>query len=316
MEHVYLIYPDGADHIIKFLAHRVQKPQEKINHALLLGGAQGIGKDTLLEPVKRAAGHWNFGEASPQDMFAPFNKFVRSVILRVSEGRDLGDVDRYKLYDRMKTICASPPDVLKVNEKNIKEYYVANVCGVILTSNYKTDGVYLPEDDRRHYVAYSELTKEDFTQEYWNDIWAWYEGEGSGHVTAYLRTLDISTFNAKAPPPRTQAFYDIVDASIAPEIPEALDVIDIMGNPKAFTLSQLQSKATGEFLLWLTERKNRRAIPHRLERCGYIPVHNTYRKDRYWQIDGERQAVYADKKLSLSDRIKAACALVKGKSHV
>jgi hypothetical protein len=89
-----------------FLAHRVQRPREKINHALLLGGAQGIGKDTLLEPVKRAVGHWNFGEASPSDMFASFNKFQRSVILRVSEGRDLGDVDRFKLYDRMKTVIA------------------------------------------------------------------------------------------------------------------------------------------------------------------------------------------------------------------
>jgi MoxR-like ATPase len=35
------------------------------HHALLLGGAQGIGKDTLLEPVKRAVGQWNFIEASP-----------------------------------------------------------------------------------------------------------------------------------------------------------------------------------------------------------------------------------------------------------
>lgn len=109
-QHVHLVYPDAAGHIIMFLAHRVQRPQEKINHALLLGGAQGIGKDTMLEPVKRAVGHWNFGEASPSDMFASFNRFQRSVILRISEGRDLGDVDRFKLYDRMKTVIAAPPE--------------------------------------------------------------------------------------------------------------------------------------------------------------------------------------------------------------
>jgi hypothetical protein len=39
--------------------------QEKINHALILGGNQGVGKDTLLEPVKRAVGAWNFLEVSP-----------------------------------------------------------------------------------------------------------------------------------------------------------------------------------------------------------------------------------------------------------
>ena len=46
------LYPDDADHIVQWLAHRVQHPGEKINHALVLGGAPGIGKDTLLEPVK------------------------------------------------------------------------------------------------------------------------------------------------------------------------------------------------------------------------------------------------------------------------
>jgi hypothetical protein len=56
INHVRKIYPGEADHIIKFLAHRVQRPAEKINHALVLGGPQGIGKDTLLEPVKRAVG--------------------------------------------------------------------------------------------------------------------------------------------------------------------------------------------------------------------------------------------------------------------
>ena len=52
-------------HIIMWCAHGRQRPADKINHALLLGGAQGIGKDTLLEPVKRAVGQWNFIEASP-----------------------------------------------------------------------------------------------------------------------------------------------------------------------------------------------------------------------------------------------------------
>ncbi len=66
---------DDADHIIMWLAHRVQRPQEKINHALVLGGAQGIGKDTLLEPVKRAVGPWNFAEVSPQQMLGRFNGF-------------------------------------------------------------------------------------------------------------------------------------------------------------------------------------------------------------------------------------------------
>jgi hypothetical protein len=196
--HVKTVYPDDADHIIKWLAHRVQRPEAKINHALVLGGNQGIGKDTLIEPVKQAVGPWNFAEVSPQQMQGRFNGFLKSVILRVSEARDLGDVDRYQFYDHMKACTASPPDVLRIDEKHLREHSVFNCCGVIITSNHKSDGIYLPADDRRHFVAWSDLTKEDFTPDYWNDLWGWYSREGNSHVAAYLRDLNITKFDPKA----------------------------------------------------------------------------------------------------------------------
>ncbi len=55
LDHVREVYASETEHIVRWLAHRVQKPGEKINHALVLGGSQGIGKDTLLEPVKQAS---------------------------------------------------------------------------------------------------------------------------------------------------------------------------------------------------------------------------------------------------------------------
>ena len=49
----------------------------------------------------------------------------------------------------MKAYTASPPDVLRVDEKHLREHAVLNCTGVIITSNHKTDGIYLPDDDRR-----------------------------------------------------------------------------------------------------------------------------------------------------------------------
>jgi hypothetical protein len=212
LDHLHCIYPDDAEHIIRWLAHRVQRPAEKINHALLLGGSQGIGKDTLLEPVKYAIGPWNFTEVSPTHMFGRFNGFVRSVILRVSEARDLGDVNRYAFYEHMKIYLAAPPEVLRCDEKNLREYSLPNVCGVIITTNHKTDGIYLPADDRRHYVAWSDKRKENFTPDYWTSLYRWYEVEGYRNVAAYLMQVDLADFNAKAPPRTTVAFHAIVDA--------------------------------------------------------------------------------------------------------
>ncbi|MDQ6701682.1 MAG: DUF5906 domain-containing protein [Pseudomonadota bacterium] len=299
LDHIRKVFPGDAKHIIKWFAHRVQRPQEKINHALVFGGAQGIGKDTILEPLKRAIGPWNFEEVSPQQMLGRFNGFLKSVILRVSEARDLGDVDRFQFYDHMKVYTASPPDVLRVDEKHLREHYVFNCCGVIITTNHKTDGIYLPADDRRHFVAWSDCVKDDFQPEYWNSLWGWYENGGYAHVAAYLSGLDISSFDPKAPPPKTPAFWDIADANRAPEDAELADVIDKMGNPDATTLSQIKDAAArtnSEFFSWISDRKNRRAIPHRLEKCGYVPVRNDAAKsDGQWKIGGSRVTVYGKK---------------------
>jgi hypothetical protein len=311
VDHVRRVYPDDAEHIFNWLAQRLQSPDVKINHALVLGGAQGIGKDTLLEPVKRAIGPWNFNEVGPQQMLARFNGFLKSVILRVSEARDLGDVNRYAFYDHMKVYTASPPDVLRVDEKHLREYNILNCVGVIITTNHKTDGIYLPDDDRRHYVAWSDLTKNDFTPDYWNSLYGWYNNGGDGHVAAFLAKRDLSAFDAKAPPARTNAFLEIVDAGRAPEDAEFADVLDRLGWPDAVTLHRLQvSTDDANFREWLNERKNRRAIPHRLAEVGYVPIRNRDAKSGLWQIGGKRQAVYTRSDLTERDRITAARELI------
>jgi hypothetical protein len=307
LKHVKTIYPDDASHILNWEAHKVQFPERKINHALVLGGDQGIGKDTMLEPVKRAIGHWNFREASPVQVLGRFNDFIKSVILRVSEAHDLGENDRFSLYEHLKTLIASPPDVLRCDEKHLREHAVFNHCGVVIATNHKTDGIFLPPDDRRHYVAWSDRKITDFSKKYWTGIWDWYESGGFGHVAAYLAARDLSNFDPKAPPPKTPAFWAIVDANRAPEDAELADVLDKMDNPDATTLDSIKISATGEEIQsWLKDRKNRRAIPHRLEKCGYVAVRNDNRDDGLWIVRGVRQVVYAKKTLTLCDRLKAA----------
>ncbi|MGA7412007.1 MAG: primase-helicase family protein, partial [Bryobacteraceae bacterium] len=276
LDHIRKVYPSDADHIVRWFAHRVQFPGDKINHALMFGGTQGIGKDSILEPVKQAVGAWNFGEVSPAGLMGRFNGHLKSVILRVSEARDLGDSNRFSMYDHMKTISAAPPDVHRVDEKNLREHYVINVCGVVITTNYLTDGIYLPANDRRTYVAWSEMAEGELTKEYFDKLHGWYRDEGgNGQVAAYLSKLDLSSFDAKAPPPKTAAFWRIVDANRSPEEGELADAIEKLNSPAALTLDQVVAKADESLSNWLEDRKNRRAIPHRLELVGYIPVRNS-----------------------------------------
>lgn len=305
IDHIHTVYPDDARHLISYFAQRVQDPANKINHCLVLGGAPGIGKDTLLEPVKQAVGPWNWKEIVPSTLMDSFNGYVKSVVLRISEARDL-EVNRYQFYEHSKIYMASPPDVFTCNEKHINQHSVFNVCGVIITTNYKSNGIYLPADDRRHYVAWSDKTQESFDDEYWNGLWGWYHDGGFQHVAAHLRELDISHFDPKRPPPKTAAFWAIVDANRSPEDSELGQIIDDMGSPPAITVDMVSARAQEEFRGWLKDRKNRRQIPHRFEQCGYTTVRNANAKDGMWVVRGNRVTVYAQKTLGEKDRLAAA----------
>jgi hypothetical protein len=201
--------------------------------------------------------------------------------------------------------------VLRVDEKNLREHSVFNVCAPILTTNHKLDGIYLPADDRRHYVAWSDATWAEFGADYWNTLWRWYEDGGFGHVAAYLTELDLSGFDPKAPPPKTLAFWEIVEAGRAPEDAELEDILDVIGNPDATTILRIAEAAPdAELASWIRDRKNRRVVPHRLEKAGYVPIRSEYAEDGLWKFNGKRQVIYAKKGLSPQARLYAAKALV------
>jgi Bifunctional DNA primase/polymerase, N-terminal len=293
--------------VVQWFAHRVQRPWEKVNHGLVLGSLQqGVGKDTIMVPIKTAIGPWNFKEVMPGHLFDPFNPYVRSVLLRINEAKDMGEVSRYELYEHMKSYLAAPPDVLCCNEKHLRQHYVLNCMGCVITTNHLTDGIFLPAEDRRHYVAWSDAKPQDFAEGYWVDIYAWLDNGGDRHVAAFLAGVDISHFDPKAPPPKTRAFWDIVNSNRTGEESELQDVLEKLGNPAAVTIAEISAKAPLDLMEWLEDRKNRRAIAHRLESCGYSAVHNPDAQQALWRINDRRQAVYARRGLSIREQIKAA----------
>jgi hypothetical protein len=100
----------------------------------------------------------------------------------------------------------------------------------------------------------------------------------------------------------------------APEDAELADVLDELRTPDAVTLAQVQTRAAGtDFGNWLSDRRNRRQIPYRFERCGYVPIRNDAADDRLWNMGGKRQAIYVKSTLSVRDRLAAARKLAPAK---
>ena len=305
VDHVHKVYPDSAEHIIRWLAHRVQRPAEKINHALVLGGSQGIGKDTLLEPAKYAVGPWNVCEISPTALLGRFNGFLKSVILRVSEAHDLGEFNRFALYERLKAYTAAPPDGLRVDEKHLREYTIPNCCGVVITSNHQ-DALFLPADDRRHYVAWSELTKDSFVDGYWRRLWGWYDAGGLNHVAAYLGELNLAGFDPKAPPPKT--------AGLLADRQHRQRARGRRARRPARQAGQPRRRHPGA-----AARQGRRELRRVAGRSAQPPRHpppdeqlrlragaQPEADDGLWRIKEVRQAIYAKAALSHEERFRAA----------
>jgi hypothetical protein len=62
----------------------------------------------------------------------------------------------------------------------------------------------------------------------------------------------------------------------------------------------------------ITDRKNRRTMPGRFERAGYVSVRNPDdRKDGLWAVNRKRQVIYVRKELSINAQYAAAEALIK-----
>ena len=199
----------------------------------------------------------------------------------MNEAHDLGEserANRYALYERVKIYAAAPPDVLRCNEKYIRQ--------LLRAERARPDHHHQPQDrrglsaERRSAASTSPgrtAQRRSSPPEYFNDLWRWllHEG-GEGHVAAYLAQRDLSAFDPMRLPRQTTAFFDIVNAAHAPEDAELADVLDELGTrPDVCSLLLVTGDSPrGAALEWLLDRRHRRSIPHRMERCGYIACRN------------------------------------------
>lgn len=313
LNHIRFIYPGESEHIVMWLAHRVQRPGDKVNHALVFIGSQGIGKDTILKPAISAIGTHNFKQITAKTFFnSEWNDYLQSVILRINEIHDLGGESRYGFYDATKDVITNPPEAHRINTKHVPQYAAVNVCGVIMTSNH-LDALYLAPDDRRHFVCVSTKTQDDFAPAYWDDINAWFANGGNEAVAYYLANLDLTAFNAKAPPPKTAAWHMVVAAGVAPESGDLADVIESLGKPDALTLQMVKAKTPGDSHLRMLfeDAKLRRAVPKRLAECGYVAIANPDARESggRWRVPGGKTTIYARQELSEDGRLAAARSL-------
>ncbi len=278
-----------AEQFIKYLAHRAQKPWEKPRFALLIGGEQGIGKDSVIEAATPAWGYCNEVNIDPNQLLSGFNEYAENVLIRVNENGDLKEGNRWQLYERAKVLIAGSPDQMELNPKYGKKYTIKMCCGVIFTTNHLDAGaIFIEKDDRRYDVIQcakkSEIGFDDKEAKdaYFKKFWRWLKHEGGfAHVQAYLRSVDLSDFEPEVHRV-TQAHTELAAAgSVADDW--FLDILDKIAGEAH--LDELKVLSYGVLKAYADAAGDRNSFARRsvlnLSRAGYKRLQSKLRDGRY-----------------------------------
>ena len=228
LRHVERMIPDAMEraHFLSALAHKVQFPSIKINHAILLGGNHGSGKDTLMAPFFWAIGgdtKSNCSLVKNEELTSQWGYALECEVMEIAELRQADAKDRRALENTLKPIIAAPPELLPVNRKGLHPYMALNRIFVVAFTNER-GAISLPSEDRRWFVLWCDadkLPEADATA-----LWTWYTRQGGfATVAHYLSTLDVSAWCPTAPPPMTEAKMILIDAAMSPAEAILVDAI-------------------------------------------------------------------------------------------
>jgi hypothetical protein len=193
-----LMFPEESqlNHVLDVLAYHAKNPGKKIQHALLIRGGQGTGKNTLFEKVMRKiVGDSNFRMVAGDAMLSRFtNELVATQMLLINE---VMLTEGHEAYNRLKEIITE--EVVMAEEKGRSRAKYMTPRLTIILSNDETP-LPLDSDDRRFFVPdfieRSESGKffEDLNEVLDQEIPAFY---------AMLRTRDLSNFKASRSAPDT-----------------------------------------------------------------------------------------------------------------
>lgn len=306
--HVKRLWPLEEEHnfFFDYCAHMIQRPAEKCNAAIVLSGKQGIGKDAALYPLRAAIGEWNAKNIGPDAVLSRFNPWVECLMLTIDEVRPTSDDHKATaMYDALKTLVTTPPEMLTLENKNMKARYVVNRMRIFLTTNDHL-AMYIPPEDRRLMVLHSRLPvewhKAAGDEDYFTRLFGWLESGGMAAVAGWLAARDISNFNPKSGPPKTETWSEIAQRWDAPD-DELTQALDMLGEPDCVLGSEL-SEQLFDGAEALARLMKSRSFVHRMLQAGYrvvpLPKGQSYWVRNYEGFRVKTSKAYIKNDLQLS----------------
>ncbi|MBN7775940.1 hypothetical protein JYP49_08405 [Nitratireductor aquimarinus] len=226
LTHIEHVFPqqEAREHFLKTLAFHAQKPSEKVRHALLIIGKQGLGKSFFMSLFKKLWGEENCLAVEGTALEAKYKaQLTDRRVLALEELRLFG---RQEAYEASKMLIAD--DKLRVEEKHIPTYEAVTPRLIFAFSN-NVHPISLAADDRRFWVYHSPATPKE--PGHYERLFS--EQGGMGQASAfldYLLRFDVADYDPSARPPITSAKEYVIEQS-KPELVRELETMISEGAP-------------------------------------------------------------------------------------
>ena len=213
LAHCAALVPEDSEreHLYNVMAYKVQHPEVKINHAVLHGGEQGCGKDTMWAPLIWAVcgpGLKNRGLLDNDTLGSQWGYQLECEILIINELKEPEAAARRALANKLKPIIAAPPEMLPINRKGLHPYDMVNRAFVLAFSNDPVP-ISIDSQDRRWFCVWSHAPRMDADKA--RELWNWYREGGFAAIASWLHARDVSAFNPAAAPQWTEFKANLVE---------------------------------------------------------------------------------------------------------
>ena len=186
-------------YLCNYLAHMLQKPEEKPMVAVILLGGQGIGKGAFYTLLKTIWRYTMRQVHSIDEVIGRFNAaaLTQSFAIWMDEALFAGDK---KSADRLKALITE--DRIPIEEKYQPAKTIQSFHRIFGASNHEHFAPTDRNDRRFFFLKVSEAWKQDASR--FEPLFAAYsDGHSVSAFVDYLQNLDISKFNPAADRPRT-----------------------------------------------------------------------------------------------------------------
>lgn len=212
-----------AGFVFDWTARGLQNPLERAGTALCLVGAQGAGKSTVGEILRRIYGlRYSIHAAADNDLVGVFNDRLENRLLFVGDEATFGNDP--KIRGKIKALITEA--ALRIEAKFQSAREVRNRLKIILTSNELAALPIEPGDRRSTIVRVSDNRKGDTA--YWRDLYDHLDDEIPAFVHDML-ARDLSGFNHRKPH-ATAAKADMAEATATAFVRFLIDAIDDGGS--------------------------------------------------------------------------------------